>query len=418
MRFTSKLFPIALATALLLFSFQNCQSSSFQPASSGTRTDTSTDPGTETGTSTGTESCALPWGGAITNGASVTAYSSSAPADSCSSTSETRTCSNGVLSGSYTNQACSNGCALPWGGAIANGASVTAYSSSSPADSCSSYSETRICSNGVLSGSNAYQTCSSTGTGSCALPWGGTIAHGASVTAYSSSSPADSCSSYSETRTCSNGVLSGSNTYQTCSSTGSCTLPWGGTIAHGASVTAYSSSAPAGSCSSYSETRTCSNGVLSGSNTYQTCSNGCTLPWGGSIAHGQMVTAYSSTTSGCASSCSSNSEDRTCNSGTLSGSYNNQSCADTCQYYGFPKNLQGRNLAAPAETNFCEWKHGAGATVYSAKTWKIFNYGNEPCFFISTSGNSDVNSVSECIVSKNHCEVVGCNIFEYIYCQW
>lgn len=57
-------------------------------------------------------SCPLPWGGTIANGASVTAYSSpsvTSPA-TCSSVSQTSTCNNGILSpvsGSYTNQSCS-----------------------------------------------------------------------------------------------------------------------------------------------------------------------------------------------------------------------------------------------------------------------------------------------------------------------
>jgi len=56
-------------------------------------------------------SCSLPWGGTIADGASVTAYQNPtviSPA-TCSSggNSETRTCTRGVLSGSYTNQSCS-----------------------------------------------------------------------------------------------------------------------------------------------------------------------------------------------------------------------------------------------------------------------------------------------------------------------
>jgi hypothetical protein len=67
-----------------------------------------------------------------------------------------------------------------------------------------------------------------------------------------------------------------------CSESGgpsSCTLPWGGTIANGASVTAYQAST-GNPC--ITQTRTCTNGVLSGSYTYQTCTNsdvlGCTDP--------------------------------------------------------------------------------------------------------------------------------------------
>lgn len=55
----------------------------------------------------------------------------------------------------------------------------------------------------------------------------------------------------------------------------SCKLPWGGSIAHGASATAYSTNLPTGPCSSVSQTRTCNDGTLSGSYTYGNCTNGC-----------------------------------------------------------------------------------------------------------------------------------------------
>lgn len=56
----------------------------------------------------GALSCALPWGGTISHGSNVTAYSTDQVACgvSCSGVSETRTCNNGVLSGSYINQSC------------------------------------------------------------------------------------------------------------------------------------------------------------------------------------------------------------------------------------------------------------------------------------------------------------------------
>jgi len=57
----------------------------------------------------------------------------------------------------------------------------------------------------------------------------------------------------------------------------SCKLPDGSLLNHGSSVTLYSTSTPAGSCASVAETRTCTNGVLSGSSSYTqtTCHNGC-----------------------------------------------------------------------------------------------------------------------------------------------
>ncbi len=50
----------------------------------------------------------------------------------------------------------------------------------------------------------------------CALPWGGTIAHGASVTAYQSASVPNGQQCVSELRVCNNGVLSGSFQNQSC----------------------------------------------------------------------------------------------------------------------------------------------------------------------------------------------------------
>ena len=59
----------------------------------------------ELGTSCAKADCNLPWGGSISSGSSVTAYQS-ASSPNCSSLSESRTCANGTLSGTYTNPSC------------------------------------------------------------------------------------------------------------------------------------------------------------------------------------------------------------------------------------------------------------------------------------------------------------------------
>src|SRR3989344_6233098 len=51
---------------------------------------------------------------------------------------------------------------------------------------------------------------------SCVTPWGTTVANGNSVTAHITSSVAYGSACTSETRTCTNGQLSGSYTYSTC----------------------------------------------------------------------------------------------------------------------------------------------------------------------------------------------------------
>jgi len=53
--------------------------------------------------------------------------------------------------------------------------------------------------------------------------------------------------------------------------------------------------------------------------------NACALPWGGSIASGTSVTAYAAYSVGCGSTCSS--QTRTCTNGSLSGSYGASSCS-------------------------------------------------------------------------------------------
>ncbi|MFZ1075611.1 MAG: hypothetical protein WAN50_04530 [Minisyncoccia bacterium] len=120
---------------------------------------------TENITVTAPAACTLPWGGTLANGSSVTAYQASSVNSGDTCNSQTRTCTNGTLSGSYTNQSCTvvyPSCTLPWGGTLANGSSVTAYQSPTAISpiTCSSISETRTCTNGTLSGSYTNQNCS------------------------------------------------------------------------------------------------------------------------------------------------------------------------------------------------------------------------------------------------------------------
>lgn len=200
----------------------------------------------------------------------------------------------------------------------------------------------------------------------CNLPWGGSIAHGANVTAYSSTAPAAACSTVQETRTCSNGTLSGSFTNQSC--TNGCTgTPWGN-VSTGYSNTAYSSTAPSGvSCASVSQTRTCTNGSLSGSFTNTSCSSGCAA---GATSNCNYVAnthgASSGTCAGgysgsCSYSCSNGSRNLVSNScavacgGITYGPYcyyigaAGQSCDTVCSAYG-GCNLAGTQYVGSAGT--------------------------------------------------------------------
>ncbi len=284
--------------------------------------------------SCGGASCSLPWGGSINHNQSTTAYQNSSEPCGGSCTSQTRTCNNGSLSGSYANNSCSvtacASCNLPWGGSINHNQSTTAYQSSSVACGSSCTSQTRTCNDGSLSGSYSNASCSVSACASCSLPWGGSINHNQSVTAYQSSSVSCGSSCNSQTRTCNNGSLSGSYGNSSCSvGACGCSLPWGGSISNGQSVTAYQTSSVSCGSSCNSQTRTCTNGSLSGSYGNSSCSVGscasCSLPWGGSINHGQNVTAYQNSSVPCGSSCTS--QTRSCNNGSLSGSYSNSSCS-------------------------------------------------------------------------------------------
>ena len=127
-------------------------------------------------------------------------------------------------------------------------------------------------------------------------------------------------------QTCSDKCEGGS-----CVAFSNCNLG-GVTVNHGDSRNFYSSSSvPYGyNCNDIRLSRSCNDGTLSGSSSYSfaSCSvqsaSGCTLPWGGSINHGQTITAFQSSSVPSGSTC--NSQTRSCNDGVLSGTYGHQSC--------------------------------------------------------------------------------------------
>ncbi len=165
-------------------------------------------------------SCTLPaglWWGTIAHNGSVTAYAASSVNCGSLCASQTRTCTLGVLSGTYTNASCvplicptcssTAGACAPWTPSADNG--VTACNGTR-SWSCTNGGSTIWC-------SKPTATCSD-----CTLPaglWWGTLAHNGSVTAWNYSSlacnSASSCAS--QTRTCTNGVISGSYANSSCS---------------------------------------------------------------------------------------------------------------------------------------------------------------------------------------------------------
>lgn len=116
----------------------------------------------------------------------------------------------------------------------------------------------------------------------------------------------------------------------------SCSLPWGGTLAHGKTTTAYKKNQVeyGGTCES--EIRTCNDGTLSGSYASQSCSitepANCTLD-GTTVPHGQSHVFYAPETVACGQTCAS--QKRACNNGKLDGnaSYNKVTCSvQACKY--------------------------------------------------------------------------------------
>lgn len=108
-------------------------------------------------------SCATPWDSTLGNSISVKAYESSSVNYGSTCASETRTCNNGTLSGSYVNKSCvvaaATSCTTPWGSTLSNSLSVKAYESPSVSFGSTCVSETRTCNNGTLSGTYVNKSC-------------------------------------------------------------------------------------------------------------------------------------------------------------------------------------------------------------------------------------------------------------------
>jgi hypothetical protein len=94
------------------------------------------------------QDCTAPWGATVLDGASVTAYLDATPTSSC--TSESRSCSAGTLSGSYTNQSCTVTpvtCGTSVSGKTASsGDSVTITSNAGDTGTCTTTGKNYSCS--------------------------------------------------------------------------------------------------------------------------------------------------------------------------------------------------------------------------------------------------------------------------------
>lgn len=162
-------------------------------------------------------SCVLN-GVTVVNGTSTIAYQTSSVPFGTECLSESRTCRNGTLSGTYQFISCSvgagNSCMFN-GKMVVSGTSVTAYKTADVPYGTTCVSESRACANGTLSGTYAYDACTVRAGLLCYMN-GQTVTHGSTVTAYLLPSVSYGRSCTSQSRTCTNGVLSGSYQFHSC----------------------------------------------------------------------------------------------------------------------------------------------------------------------------------------------------------
>lgn len=267
----------------------------------------------------------------LANGFAVTAYKTSTVNADEQCVSETRLCSGGGLTGSYNYSSCvperASACLFN-GKTILHNQSIIAYQKSSVSNGSTCVSQSRICSNGILSGAYSYSSCSVNQKSSCLFD-GKTIAHSTAIQAYKYSSVGFSETCISESRICDNGALSGSFTFGSCvvGQPKSCLFD-GKTVLHDTSVKAFKSSSVAFGLACESEDRACKDGVLSGSYIFSSCQVGTAQACifnDATIVHGADVVAYKTNSVSSSNNCES--EKRLCNNGKLSGSFGYSFCA-------------------------------------------------------------------------------------------
>ena len=228
---------------------------------------------------------------------------------------------------------------------VAHGASDTFYKPTrNCGQSCGAIDLLRSCDDGTLLGDTSFNksACPDEDCASCPLPWGGSIIHNANTDAYQSTrSCGTACSSIMQNRSCDNGTLLGSTSYNTencpaesCADCGTSVSWTTSTFSCGASVTSGAhgatrssvtdSTAPGVGSASFQ----CNDGTWD--QTSGSCGGAsCTLD-GVTVSHGNNRDFYSTSTPACGSSCAAVTLNRTCTDGTLSGStsFNKKSCTE------------------------------------------------------------------------------------------
>jgi hypothetical protein len=229
-------------------------------------------------------------------------------------------------------------CLTPWGDFVEEGATILAYDYLlvNVSDECTP--NARTCRAGVLSNKGRFKTCGQRQPANCTSPWSEVIPHGQSRNAFATPTVPYGTQCAQETRICSDGVLTGSGQFNSCTVAPplNCKTPWGADLGHGLSVLAYSvANVPFNrDCGSVQQTRMCNNGTLTGTAEFSlpNCTvlppRRCFTPWGQEIQHGGSVEAYYLSLVNFGQSCRALGavETRVCNDGTLSGSFTQSNC--------------------------------------------------------------------------------------------
>lgn len=256
-------------------------------------------------------------------------------------------------------------CELPWGGTLAAGASTTsAYSKDLVAcdQACGDFGVTLTCKEGQLVGQKKDGSTFTSMLGivktcykkRCDCTNGTTeVEDGKSRVFYRSATA--SCGAVCEPRSfdCKSGKLFDTDLPQGPSTVASfaaascaqvpcqpCNTPWGASVPHGGTVTAYSAAiAPCNqACATVAVQLTCSNGILSGGSIstykYGSCSTracqNCALGSGDLIAHGATIKTYKSNVATCELSCAAQSKDLKCADGAITGGDGNEFKYTSC----------------------------------------------------------------------------------------
>lgn len=153
-----------------------------------------------------------------------------------------------------------------------------------------------------------------------------------------------------------------------------CALPWGGTISHGQSVSAYQQATALSPtlCSQLLETRVCQNGVLSGSYTQPSCTQQhqeCDVPGYGKLLHGQQLPSYQAASVPCGQSCTQVT--LSCVDGALQGGSYVASCQAECSCtfgtaIGFVKLAPGTSCTATVRQAHTTAGCSGGAQTYAS----------------------------------------------------